>query len=71
MGSSNDVPWLAHLSATAFSSKIRSHPSGSRESGGVWIINGPFKRLTVTLPAVVHSRYRVIVLETYLYRFRT
>lgn len=71
LGPSSDVSKSFYLSAvdTLFE---RAMPS-ERQSAewGVRAMKCPFKRMTVSLPADVHSRYRILVICAHMFNFRT
>jgi len=70
MGTAGGVGQDAYIAATEMLLD-RAMPS-ERQSAewGVRAIKGPFKRVTVPLPADAYTRYRLLVLVTHLYNFR-
>jgi len=70
MGTAGGVGQNAYIAATEMLLD-RAMPS-ERQSAewGVRAIKGPFKRVTVPLPADSYTRYRLLVLVTHLYNFR-
>ena len=71
MGTGGDVPESAYLSAIDY--VLQNVMPSERQSAewGVAALKGPFKRLTVNLPADSYKRYRIIACCVHLMNFRT
>ena len=68
--SANGIPHCAYLAAV--DKLVEKVMPAERQSAewGVRAIKGPFKRLTVPLPADSYARYRIIVCISHMYNFR-